>query len=101
MTLASRLSTLANLLDSKAEENLNSQYWSVSWANLALVQVQAIVVGTSAAVFALFMHWLSSCHQPELSVELELNGAVMLVTSSVLTASIASLILGIVMIEGS
>ena len=101
MTLASRLSTLANLLASDTKETGSHHYWSVAWANLSLVQVQAIVVGTLAAVFALFMHWVSSCSQPELSKDLDINGALMLLTSSVFTASIASLVLGVVMVQGN
>ena len=88
MTLASRLSTLANLLASDTKEKGSHHYWSGAWANLSLVQVQAIVVGTLAAMFALFMHWLSSCSQPLLSKDLDIIGALMLLTSSVLTASI-------------
>ena len=101
MTLASRLSTLANLLDADTKEKGNSKYWAVAWANLALVQLQAIVVGTLAALFALFMHWLSSCSQPSLSNDIDQEMILVLLTSSVLTASIASLVLGVVMIEGN
>ena len=102
MTLASRLYTLANLLESDGKDKgSHEHYWSVAWANLSLVQVQAIVVGTLAAMFALFMHWLSSCSQPLLSKDLDVNGVLMLLTSSVLTASIASLVLGIVMVQGN
>ena len=100
MTLASRLSTLANLLDTDSKEKSSSQYWSVSWANLALVQVQAIAVGTLAAVFALIMHWASSCSSSELSNKMDLNTIFMVITSSVLTASIASFVLGLVMVQG-
>ena len=101
MTLASRLSTLANLLETNTKEKGNSKYWAVAWANLALVQLQAIIVGTLAAIFALFMHWLSSCSQPSLSNDIDQEMILVLLTSSVLTASIASLVLGVVMIEGN
>ena len=101
MTLASRLSTLANLLDTDSKEKTQPQYWSVAWANLALVQVQAIVVGTLAAMFALLMHWLSSCHQTSMSKDMEISSILMLLTSSVLTASIASFVLGVVMVQGA
>ena len=101
MTLASRLSTLANLLDANTKEIGNSKYWTVAWANLALVQLQAIIVGTLAAIFALFMHWLSSCSQPSLAFDIDQEMFLVLLTSSVLTASIASLVLGVVMIEGN
>ena len=54
MTLASRLSTAANLgiLDdqTKAKE--------IAKANLALIQIQGVVVGGLAAIFALFVGWI-------------------------------------------
>ena len=100
MTLASRLSTLANLLENESLEKGGKQYWPIAWANVALVQVQAVVVGTLAAVFALFMHWLSSCTEPSHSKDMDLNEVLMLTTSSVLTASIASFVLGIIMVVG-
>ena len=52
MTLASRLSTLANLLESDGKDKgSHEHYWSVAWANLSLVQVQAIVVGIAGTNF--------------------------------------------------
>jgi solute carrier family 41 len=53
MTLASRLSTAANLgyLDTA------SRAWDMARTNLALVQIQGIVVGGLAAIFALAMGW--------------------------------------------
>ena len=54
MTLASRLSTAANLgiLDDqkKAKE--------IAKANLALIQIQGVVVGGLAAIFALLVGWI-------------------------------------------
>ena len=54
MTLASRLSTAANLgiLDdqTKAKE--------IAKANLALIQIQGVVVGGLAAIFALLVGWI-------------------------------------------
>ena len=54
MTLASRLSTEANLglLDEWSEAQ------NIGKANLALVQIQGIVVGGLAAIFALISNWL-------------------------------------------
>lgn len=87
MTLASRLSTAANLglLDS-----LENQ-WRMSIGNIALVQSQAAVVGFLAAAFAILMDWL-----PE--GNLDWSHATLLVASSLLTASIASFLLAILMI---
>ena len=53
MTLASRLSTAANLghMDGADEA------WEMSLSNLALVQIQGIVVGSLAACFAMLMGW--------------------------------------------
>lgn len=87
MTLASRLSTQANLgnMDTLKEQ------WKMASGNLALIQCQAIVVGFLASVFAMIMGWI-----PE--GKFDISHAVLLCASSVTTASLASLILGIVMI---
>ena len=87
MTLASRLSTAANLglLDSFDNQ------WKMSVGNIALVQSQAAVVGFLAASFAILMDWL-----PE--GNLDWSHATLLVASSLLTASIASFLLAILMI---
>lgn len=87
MTLASRLSTQANLghLDSFAD-----QYYATS-GNIALLQCQATVVGFIAALFAILMDWL-----PE--GQFNISHAILLCGSSLLTASIASFILGLIMI---
>jgi len=87
MTLASRLSTAANLgiLDDekKAKE--------IAKANLALIQIQGVVVGGLAAIFALLVGWI-----PQL--KFNLVDALLLFTSSIFTASMASFSLGVVMI---
>ena len=54
MTLASRLSTAANL---GILDDLN-QAKVIAKANLALIQIQGVVVGGLAAVFALIVGWL-------------------------------------------
>lgn len=87
MTLASRLSTQANL----GHMDLASEQWLMIGGNLALVQVQAIVVGLLAAVFAIVLGWV-----PEGKVSI-IHGC-MLCASSVLTAAIASFVLGSVMV---
>nr|CAD7406190.1 unnamed protein product [Timema cristinae] len=87
MTLASRLSTQANLgfMDTKPEQ------WSLIVANLTLIQCQAIVVGLLAALAAVVMGWV-----PE--GKFDLAHGLLLCASSLVTASAASFVLGLVMI---
>ncbi|RWS06276.1 solute carrier family 41 member 1-like protein [Dinothrombium tinctorium] len=87
MTLASRISTQANLGNLKSV----SEQWKITSGNIALTQCQAIVVGFLAALFAVVIDWL-----PE--GEFNFNHALLLCASSLLTASIASFILGLLMI---
>lgn len=87
MTLASRLSTHANLghLD-KREECI-----SMIIGNLALIQCQAIVVGFLASVAAVVMGWI-----PEGAFDI--IHALLLCASALVTASFASFILGVIMV---
>nr|XP_056716121.1 solute carrier family 41 member 3 isoform X1 [Euleptes europaea] len=87
MTLASRLSTAANTgqLDDPHEQ------WKMATCNLALIQTQATVVGLLAAVVAVLFKAIAKGY-------VELNQAAMLCASSVTTAFIAALSLGLVMI---
>lgn len=87
MTLASRLSTAVNVgkMDSPIEK------WNLIIGNLALKQVQATVVGFLAAVAAVILGWI-----PE--GKYRLDHAVLLCSSSVATAFIASLLQGIIMV---
>ncbi|KAJ9581595.1 hypothetical protein L9F63_023229, partial [Diploptera punctata] len=87
MTLASRLSTQANLglMDNP------KQQWSLIVGNLALIQCQAIVVGFLASLAAMIMGWV-----PE--GKFDLAHGLLLCASSLVTASLASFVLGLVMI---
>ncbi|KAF3704854.1 Solute carrier family 41 member 2 [Channa argus] len=87
MTLASRLSTAVNVgkMDSPIEK------WNLIIGNLALKQVQATVVGFLAAVAAVVLGWI-----PE--GKFQIGHAVLLCSSSVATAFIASLLQGIIMV---
>lgn len=87
MTLASRLSTQANL----GKMDTRSDCVSMVTSNLALVQCQGIVVGFVASLVAMVMDWL-----PEGRVNID--HALLLCAASIVTASIASFVLGLVMI---
>ncbi|KAJ1364470.1 hypothetical protein KIN20_024572 [Parelaphostrongylus tenuis] len=84
MTLASRLSTLANLgfMESK------KQMWQVAISNMALIQTQAIVVSSIAVIPPLILG-----EKPFM-----IRDSLCLLLSSVATASLASLMLGLLMI---
>ncbi|XP_074196532.1 solute carrier family 41 member 3 isoform X1 [Rhinolophus sinicus] len=87
MTLASRLSTAANTgqIDDPRE-----QYRVIS-SNLALIQVQATVVGFLAAMAALMLGALST-------EELDFEKVKLLCASSVITAFLAAFALGMLMV---
>ncbi|PNF18092.1 Solute carrier family 41 member 1 [Cryptotermes secundus] len=85
MTLASRLSTEANLghMDDPKEQ------WSMILGNLTLVQCQAIVVGLMSAVVAIAMVAVTQ-------QEFSLSHTLLLCSCSIITSSIASLLLGFI-----
>ena len=88
MTLASRLSTAANL----GQLGSLQQSLELGSANLALIQVQGVTVGALASLLALSFSWLAGQESPSLS------RAIVLLASSVLTASAASFLLGLLMV---
>lgn len=87
MTLASRLSTQANLghMDTYKEQ------WKMATGNMALIQCQAIVVGFLASIFAVIMGWIPDGR-------FSVMHALVLCASSLVTASLASFFLGCIMV---
>uniref|UniRef100_A0A8C2TT04 Solute carrier family 41 member n=1 Tax=Coturnix japonica TaxID=93934 RepID=A0A8C2TT04_COTJA len=83
MTLASRLSTAANI----GQMDTPKELWKMITGNMALIQVQATVVGFLASIAAVIFGWIPDGH-------FSLDHAVLLCASSVATAFIASLVLG-------
>ena len=71
-------------------DSRSKAFW-IAASNLALIQVQAIIVGLIASTFAIFMDWL-----PEKRIDF--SHGILLCASSVVTASIASFVLGLVMV---
>ncbi|KAH1171274.1 solute carrier family 41 member 1 [Mauremys mutica] len=87
MTLASRLSTAANI----GHIDTPKELWRMIMGNMALIQVQATVVGFLASIAAVIFGWIPDGH-------FSIGHAILLCASSVATAFIASLVLGMIMI---
>ncbi|CAN7982389.1 unnamed protein product, partial [Ixodes pacificus] len=87
MTLAARLSTQANLgnMDTGAEQ------LAMTTGNMALIQCQATVVAFLASLFAVLMGYVTESR-------FDTGNAVLLCASSMVTASVASLLLGSLMV---
>uniref|UniRef100_A0A3Q1FK86 Solute carrier family 41 member n=1 Tax=Acanthochromis polyacanthus TaxID=80966 RepID=A0A3Q1FK86_9TELE len=87
MTLASRLSTAANAgkMESTREK------WMLIVGNLALKQLQATVLGLLASLMATVLGWMTEGKMP-------FNHIVLLCSTSVSTAFVASLLQGVVMV---
>ncbi|CAL1267589.1 unnamed protein product [Larinioides sclopetarius] len=83
MTLASRISTLANLgsIDTPREQ------WRMAFGNVCLLQCQSLVLGLIASAFASVVGWIREG-------ELNIHNMLLLSSSSLVTASVASFVLG-------
>ncbi|XP_012055753.1 PREDICTED: solute carrier family 41 member 1-like [Atta cephalotes] len=87
MTLASRLSTQANL----GQMDTTKQQWTLVMGNLALIQCQAMVVGLLASLAAVILGWIPEAH-------FDIHHGLLLCASALITASVASFVLGLVMV---
>ncbi|XP_061577414.1 solute carrier family 41 member 2 [Cololabis saira] len=87
MTLASRLCTAVNA--GKMEPA--REKWMLIVGNLALKQLQATVLGLLASLMAILLGWMAEGKMP-------LNHIVLLCSTSVSTAFLASLLQGIIMV---
>ncbi|ODN02600.1 Solute carrier family 41 member 2, partial [Orchesella cincta] len=89
MTLASRLSTHANL----GHMESGKTKWRICFGNLSLIQVQAVVVGFLASCVAILIGFTVPGEKVFVW-----RHALLLCTASILTAAIASFVLGLLMV---
>ncbi|XP_068168876.1 solute carrier family 41 member 2 [Antennarius striatus] len=87
MTLASRLSTAVNGRKTESAREM----WMLIIGNLALKQLQATVLGLLAALMAAMFWWMAEGKMP-------FNHVVVLCSTSVSTAFMASLLQGVIMV---
>lgn len=94
MTLASRLSTHANLGDM----NRFSDIKTMVLGNMALVQCQASTVGLIAPIVALLLSLMSSATGlSDEESEITFTNSILVMSSSVITTNLANLFLGTIM----
>ncbi|KAI8364316.1 hypothetical protein EDC96DRAFT_565645 [Choanephora cucurbitarum] len=88
MNLAARFSTSANLgdLDQPATRN------ALVWGNMALIQVQALISGSIAGLFSVF---LGTILHPEQTTTV--SESMLVIASSMVSASVSSFVLGLFM----
>ncbi|XP_024137124.1 solute carrier family 41 member 2 [Oryzias melastigma] len=87
MTLASRLSTAVNA----GKMETSKEKWELILGNLALKQLQATLLGLLASFLAILLGWMAEG-------ELSLKHVVLLCSTSVSTAFVASLLQGVIMV---
>ncbi|XP_060892438.1 solute carrier family 41 member 2 [Labrus mixtus] len=87
MTLASRLSTAVN----SGKLGSARETWMLIFGNLALKQLQATVLGLLASLMATLLGWMAEG-------KMSLNHVMLLCSTSVSTAFMASLLQGIIMV---
>lgn len=88
MNLAARFSTNANMGDLDHPETRNA----LVWGNLALIQVQALISGSLAGIFSVF---LGGVLHPEESITIA--ESVLVIASSTVSATVSSFVLGLFM----
>ncbi|GAN06590.1 solute carrier family 41 member 1-like [Mucor ambiguus] len=88
MNLAARFSTSANMGELDHPETRNA----LVWGNLSLIQVQALISGSIAGLFSVF---LGALLHPEDSVTI--SESVLVIASSMVSASVSSFVLGLFM----
>ncbi|KAL0080378.1 hypothetical protein J3Q64DRAFT_1759747 [Phycomyces blakesleeanus] len=88
MTLASRVSTFANMGHMDYPDKRNS----IVLGNLALIQVQALIAGSIAGIFSFILGILRHPTAPTTVSE-----SILVITSSMVSATVSSFVLGVFM----